>query len=496
MPEAEPASAQSARVEPASVEPANAPSAGAQLASVKAAGVQPVSVQQAAHRLSAACTECHSFGGHERQAHNRIFERRADLKSTDCVMCHTEHKGREAKITKLNQAQCQSCHTQTIKGFANHPDFHPNFPYDHPQAIRFDHATHVGKHFADPRNAAQVPAGGCVGCHVVGQDARAIRPASFDAICANCHSEGIAKRDLVLFRWPEIETSTLAPDEVSKACGVPLEPQKSEPGAPAPAFSAVSAEPLNALAAYLLGLPADTAADYEKQVQDLARAMISDGTDPLIAAARERMDATQIDRLFSGLDATQARQAACSWAANQEYAPPGKTALPGWRADALQLRYTRPSHADPVLRAWIESLVTKADPSDADAKARLDAARKELLSASDGPGQCMKCHAVSGPPEGPQTINWNVQLRSAAAHTRFDHRPHLNLLGPEMTCTKCHQLDDGGASAAGAGAGLKPIVQAACTGCHAAGKVRDDCQTCHVYHQDHAFRKRMTQDAK
>jgi hypothetical protein len=467
----------------------------AQPASAQPASVQPGNVQQGAHRLSAACTECHSFGGHEQQAHNRIFERRADLAPTDCIMCHTEHKGRDANITKLTEAQCQSCHTQPIKDFAtSHPAFHANFPYDHPQGVRFDHATHASKYFADPRMAAQVPVGGCVGCHVIGQEGRAIRPAGFDTTCANCHSEGIAKRDLVFFRWPEIETSTIASDEVSKACGVPVELQKSDPGAPAPAFSAVSAEPLNALAAYLLGVPADSAADYEKQVQDLARSMMSDGADPLIAAARARMDAAQIDRLFSGLDATQARQAACSWAANQEYAPPGKTALPGWRADALELRYTRPSHADPVLRAWIEALVSLAAPSDPDAKTRLDAVRKELLSASDGPGQCMKCHAVSGPPEGPRTVNWKVQLRSAAAHTRFDHHPHLDLLGPEKTCTNCHQFDEGGQSAAGAG--LKPIVQATCTGCHAAGKVRDDCQTCHVYHQDHAFRKRMTQDAK
>ena len=48
---------------------------------------------QAAHRLSAACTECHSFGGNEQKAHNRIFEDHADLAPTDCLMCHTEHKG-------------------------------------------------------------------------------------------------------------------------------------------------------------------------------------------------------------------------------------------------------------------------------------------------------------------------------------------------------------------------------------------------------------------
>jgi hypothetical protein len=221
--------------------------------------------------------------------------------------------------------------------------------------------------------------------------------------------------------------------------------------------------------------------------------MMSDGVDPLVAAARERLGAAYNDRLFAGFNAEQARQAACAWAANQEYMPPGKDALSGWRADALDLRYTRPTHADPVIRAWVDAVAAMPAPADPDDKARLQVVKKELLAA-DGPGQCLKCHAISGPANGPQTVSWQVQLRSAAPQTRFDHRPHLNLLGPEKTCTSCHQLGDGSASVVSAG--LKPITLATCTECHAAGKVRDDCRTCHVYHQDHAFKKRMVQDAK
>jgi hypothetical protein len=444
------------------------------------------------HRLSAACVGCHSFGGNETKAHNRDFERRADLASTDCLQCHTEHKGRRVRIVTLTEAQCQSCHKQTIHDFAkNHPPFPGNFPYDHALSIRFDHVTHIGKHFKDATVAEKVPGGGCVGCHVVGQQARAIRPANFDTACAGCHTEGIASRDFVLFRWPEIETSTIAKDDVTKACGMSAEALAAGSDKKDEAFSAVSAEPPTKIAGLLMGVPVDSAADYEKQVQDLARAMMTDGADPLIEAAGARFKAEKTGRLFAGFNSEQARQAACAWSANQEFIPAGKAELTGWRATALELRYARPSHADPVIQAWLETVAATVPPDDADGKARMEAARKELMSVSDGPGQCMKCHTLAGPSDGAQTINWKVELRTAAPLTRFDHRPHLDLLGPEKTCTTCHRLDTGES-----GAGLLPITLASCTSCHAAGKVRDDCRTCHVYHQDHAFKKRMVQDAK
>jgi hypothetical protein len=448
----------------------------------------------AAHRLSAACTECHSFGGHELQAHNRIFEKRTDLGPTDCLMCHTEHKGRLSQITTLSQTQCQTCHTRAIKDFAtDHPPFPAKFPYDHTQAITFDHANHFNKYFSNPSMKDQVPPGGCVGCHVVGDSGRALQPAKFETTCANCHADSITKKDFILFRWPQLDDDTVKPDEIAKSCGTPL-PPAPDPSKPAPAFSAVSSDPLNLISAYLLNVPADKSADYGKPVQDLARDMMKDGADPLVDAVKDRLSAGKVENLFAGLDGEQVRQAACAWAGNQEYSQPGQTNVAGWRADDLDLRYTHPSHADPVLKAWIEAIAAQPIPTDDDAAAaRLTRARREMLSYTDGPGQCVKCHAVSGQRGGPLTISWQVQLGTAPAQTRFDHRPHLDLLGPEKTCTSCHRLADSVLSVENTG--LKGIALSTCAECHAAGKVRDNCQTCHVYHQGHAFRKRMMQDA-
>jgi hypothetical protein len=447
-----------------------------------------------AHRLSNACITCHTFGGHELQAHNQVFVGSDKAEATDCLMCHTEHKGRFTPVTTLSEARCQTCHSHKIKDFAiDHPAFNANFPYEHPRAIAFDHASHVAKHFLEPQVADRAPKNGCIGCHVVGNGGRVIQLANFQTMCATCHADDMAKRDFVFFRWPEIDNNTITQEEVRTSC-LPAGAQQSSaaPNASNKDFSGVSADPLNALSAYVLDVPADSAADYEQPVQALARAMMQDGADALIATTRDRLNDAPIDRLFSGLSTEQVRQAACAWAANQEYTAPGSPALAGWRADSLSLNYTRPSHADPVIRSWIEAVVAQPVPADGDAKARLQAARTELLSASDGPGQCMKCHTLSGSADGPQTVNWHIELRGATPLTRFDHLPHLDLLGPQKTCTSCHALAD---QAAPSGGGLKPITPRTCGQCHAAGMVRDDCRTCHVYHQDHGFSKAMMKDA-
>lgn len=458
--------------------------------------------------LAAKCTDCHGFAGRETLAHNTVFEKRGDLGRTDCLMCHTEHKGHAATASTITQVQCQTCHTQKIHAFAaDHPAFPPEFPHDHVRSTRFDHLTHFGKYFSDPRMAGRVPAGGCVGCHQVENAGRIIKPPGFDIACSGCHGEAIGRREFVLFRWPEIEKSEIPPDEVAEACGVDGETvaelrvsleaaRRGEPRSAAkatPAFSAVSADPLTSVSAFLLGTPADDAAEYGTPAQELARGMMRGGVDPLAEALNRLGAGAKAQNLLAGLNSEQLRRAACAWAANREYEPPGQAALPGWRADALELRYAKPGHADPVLRAWIETWAAASPPAAAADRERLLAARKDLLSAGEGPGACLKCHVAQGAADGPLAIQWRHTLLDARPLSRFDHRPHIDLLGPEKTCTSCHRPL---AAATPAGAVFQPLTLASCTTCHAAGRVRDDCQLCHVYHRDHALMKRMMSDAK
>ncbi len=81
---------------------------------------------------------------------------------------------------------------------------------------------------------------------------------------------------------------------------------------------------------------------------------------------------------------------------------------------------------------------------------------------------CTKCHAVSGQRGGPLTVSWQIELGKSPAQTRFDHRPHLDLLGPEKTCTSCHKLADTVLSVENTG--LKGITLDTCEECHAAAR--------------------------
>ena len=59
-----------------------------------------------------------------------------------------------------------------------------------------------------------------------------------------------------------------------------------------------------------------------------------------------------------------------------------------------------------------------------------------MVQPSPGFLQAFPTHGSGSPP-------W---LRQADPHTRFDHRPHIDLLGPEKTCTSCHALGDQGSA--------------------------------------------------
>ena len=441
--------------------------------------------------LSTACQDCHEFGGKGRLAHNRTFEARADLAATDCLMCHTEHKGGNAPPSALSDAQCQTCHTQRIDSFAlDHPPFPPGFPHDHPKGVRFDHASHLGKHFADPRLADQLPPGGCTGCHQIATAARAIQPAGFDATCAGCHADSITRRDFVLFRWPELASAGVSAANIAKACGFSKEKKdKTEAALAKASFSAISLDTLTPLQAFLLNALADDPAEYGPAVQDLAKLAISDGADPLVELIEDRMGKSASSKLLAGLNSEQVRQAFCAWSANEEYAPAGTSGLSGWKADALDLRYARPSHADPVLRAWFDAVAALPMPADPDEADLLKEARDDLLSPANSPGLCTKCHTTTDTKEGTKQVSWSHTLGQARALTRFDHQPHINLLGPDKSCTNCHKLAT--TAAVAGGSSFTPVAVSGCADCHAAGRLRDDCLLCHAYHQDHALKKGM-----
>ena len=448
--------------------------------------------------LDQQCVTCHVFGGPANLAHNATFPGRADLAETTCIMCHTEHKGEDADISMMSDAQCNGCHKLKASSFASgHPDFGPRFPYQERTAIHFDHVRHFNIHFEKPDYIDRAPQG-CVACHEVETAQREVRPAGFEKTCKACHTKAIPRKELVLLNLPEFTESLIDPEAVLEACGAPPEAYESD-----------SEDSPTEISAYLMGIDRDDPEAYQEPMQKFLLALAEDGRAPLAFEVAKRSDPATSKALLAGLSPETVKQAACAWAANLEYEAPAEAEFGGWYGDGTEIRYRPGGHADPVVKAWLEFAIdAAAGAEDEEDRSRAEAMRNQLLSASDGPGGCIKCHAVSttSPTDGQNAaadvmlkIEWARPGATDRFYTRFAHEPHINLLGPGAGCRACHKLDetvDYGKSfktwdASAFVSNFKAIGIGTCTTCHAKGQVREDCQLCHLYHLEPAFKKRM-----
>jgi formate-dependent nitrite reductase cytochrome c552 subunit len=168
---------------------------------------------------TANCISCHTFGGPVRTAHNAVVTEGSNLGDVSCEMCHTEHKGAPADIVEINNVQCASCHKDKFTSFSRgYPAFSDRFPYFRRTAIRFDHASHFAKHFADQRFTDRAPPT-CAACHGASTDKRSLVRAGFEKTCAACHGNQMAQRELVLLRLPEFPEPGIDRESVLDACG-------------------------------------------------------------------------------------------------------------------------------------------------------------------------------------------------------------------------------------------------------------------------------------
>jgi predicted CXXCH cytochrome family protein len=482
--------------------------------------------------MTPQCVACHSFGGPERSPHNFPAGSPHAERQVECVACHTEHRGLAGDTTTMTNAQCHTCHEVKFASFGNgHPQFGERFPYRQRTAIDFDHAAHLAKHF--PANAQKAPAEGCIGCHNVEQAARKVPVLGFATMCAACHEEKITQRELVVFALPELspaEFLALKQDELVSACGRPDDKiakdfadaldaarkavaQKDPQGD----FQPVSDQKLTSFQQSLLHSDGDTIVEREAEDADAAqligllRDMAKDGGAALAETLDRRFGAGKAKLLMAGLSPELVRRAACSWAFNAEAEsapPPGG----GWYVKGLDLRYKPQGHADPLLRAWLDFAVDPrgagVEPGDAE---RFVHFRADAIDRRDGPGNCTSCHAVSdaeasgrqaitAPPAAALLgIEWQPNP-AVRPYVHYSHRPHLNLLGPEKGCEQCHVLDQQADYAASFGqlnphdyiSNFKQMRVEQCANCHGAGRVRNDCLTCHEYHRTPGFRRIMT----
>jgi hypothetical protein len=483
--------------------------------------------------LSNACGSCHTFNGGATAPHNEKFETAGGARQTQCTSCHTEHQGQDGGIIKIKDAQCNACHQKTFGSFSDgHPAFGKTFPARRRTAIAFNHTSHFSKHFQDQRFEERAPKERCVSCHDVSRAGRNVPVKAFEETCARCHESQIGGRELVVFTLPEFEKDPFDAESVREACGpsaasldkagdivkaaeekigdlpnaqVTVELKKDLDtlrfglglGGKQPKsdkdYESVSLETLPTTAVMLLDIEdGDDMGAYSEPVRDLVMGMIEDGGAALAKAVEDRPEA---NLLFSGVPSDLLHRAGCAWASNEEYESAADPVAGGWFADALSLKYQPVRHRDAVAKAWIDMVA-------AGGKGVSDDMRDAILSPSDSPGACTKCHSVNQV-EGDEKkleIGWSLGAVSQKRHVKYSHVPHLNLLGIGQACESCHKMDETAEFAAAFkqndphkfASNFKSIENATCLTCHKEGEVRQECTLCHEYHNGHGFKRRMS----
>jgi predicted CXXCH cytochrome family protein len=427
---------------------------------------------------SKGCASCHDFAGPVMKAHNVADPKSKETADISCASCHTEHKGAAAKIAEVPDFACSNCHKKSFDHFVGgHPAFAASYPYSRPGTIFFDHSKHIKDYFTDPKRTksadrdakfAALARDKCTACHSVEGATREVKPKTYSQICAGCHDAQIAKRELVLF-----------------------EPEK-----------------LTAAASVLLKMEKD--GDEEATKQRLAKlwaAMSRAGTEPLSELVPPAVDSAKkqpADALYAGLSGQVAREAGAAWSAGRAVASNSKQDAPGWAAGEnsegnASLFYRASGHADPVMKAWIETLRVSLQDKDGTRRAIAKEAMNDFLDSQTGPGACGKCHsaALRSTSAARTTAAWGYSATEKQSVTRYTHAKHLGLLDPDAGCTTCHQLNatskypkyfTAKASANVAyESNFSGIRKETCVECHREGQVNSACQVCHAYHQPHRF---------
>ena len=259
-------------------------------------------------------------------------------------------------------------------------------------------------------------------------------------------------------------------------------------------FEPVSSETLSPAAAALMGVDGEEVEEYAEAVENLVSGILEDGVEAIASLVEEAEGNPDIK--LHGLSNEVVGSAAAAWAANREYEALAETIERGWYATEFSLIYNPPAHADPVMKAWIDFAAAKGS----------DTMRDALLSRSEGAGACTKCHAVSNvksEDSGGSTSALRVEWKSSQENSRplnqYQHKPHINLLGPGTWCSSCHKINDKAAFDEAYkqtdphkfASNFNSVGKNTCTECHGGGQVSQQCLLCHKYHQEPGFAKTM-----
>jgi hypothetical protein len=459
--------------------------------------------------VSSKCGHCHIFDGPEFKAHNGDKDKNPRLQETHCLMCHREHRGEELSTRTFTSKQCNVCHEKQFNSFSNgHPEFPSDYPHAGRDSIRFSHVTHLEKYFLEPKHSGKAP-DSCTGCHKM-MNEQDMDSGKFEVICAKCHESQILSKDLVLLRLPELDKNRINRKTIMKACGIKSKGARKEEEE----FLSISTDTPSLTTAYLLNIPEDDPKGYSQKLQDLILSLAQESTMPIAKLIDARSPMPIAEKMLAGLNPEVIKRAACAWGLNLEYDPPAQASFGGWHADLLEVRYTPVNHKDPVALSWIKfALDVPASETDDMKRTRAIAMRDQMLSSKVGVGGCMKCHTIdassSEDKEETYSIHWGYRGYKSQPYSQYSHKSHMDVVGTGDTCKSCHVLNKDsthGSLSSGSGSdkinfnkpdskpigsNFNSINRNTCTTCHTKGKVRQDCQLCHLYHLKPGYRENL-----
>ncbi|MEL6965097.1 MAG: hypothetical protein AAFO01_20280, partial [Pseudomonadota bacterium] len=418
--------------------------------------------------MSTLCSQCHGFEGRSLRPHNFPGSGDDTRKDVSCAGCHTEHKGVNADISHIPDADCHSCHTadRRFETFAKgsnpeHPPFSRDYGHLRRSAIAFNHTKHFDTHFKKPEVQMQRPAS-CTTCHTPSNTTGALTIPSFEQSCASCHDDSIRDRSLTLVTWPELETMDPPDQNLADRCRLDGEFDPDD-------FEPVSYEFPDLIEAYLMDIDPDDMTSYGMPYQRIGYRLALEGLTPLADVIQAK--GGDPNRLLAGLTPETVTNPACRWMFNQEYEGFDMPKAGGWRAEPMGLMYRPMGHADPVLISWLTFAYNVNDTGDDLAAAFKD----RLFDPEDGPGICASCHKTTAKDD----MAWKSEPY-IRRHTRFDHRPHLaiNEATKAERCVTCHEPASSGSTEQD----FQNVDLATCQNCHGRQGIGDTCTTCHQYH--------------
>ena len=397
------------------------------------------------------CKSCHEPGGttygvHTFERHVLYVDGGADRvqgqeQQAACLDCHTEHKGRQASLTRVTDDRCSSCHYDS---FEQHADFFTEAsPAGDDSSLVFPHDKHI-QPVLDALETTQLEQA-CVACHNPTGTGASFAPISFDNHCSRCHLVNTEGASLPLAGYGSVGVESLSQIR-----------SRNEPGT-AWAFSASNAE-------------------FKITPTRIKKSRLRHKDPWVIENLRQLRRSLRGD--LGPADAIPTTGLALGEDARDIYASILTELI--LQADALRGRpepevNTQLNSLDSLITAIQIQIVGLSFPIDDPSLTlpplgSLSPESGALLGTAERLSrECRVCHLMNGASFERVQKDQGVLKRAV-----FDHSAHVLV----ASCIDCHRPDDPSSS-------MQNIpAKESCAGCHNPKQTDASCTSCHSYHPE------------